>query len=382
MIRFVESIPIFLWQPRHQTFTMRTIVRALPSSQPLVVASLLLWVNNHALSFNPSYGCSYVRGHRRLGARCLRHPFIEGAACNNSPFHLQDCFRCGPQATNYLSRSNARNAGSTCYNKMSPFMRLSASSLSSPDEESSSPMPSASTPQSDPKSQLSLLYSAGRVMFGITGLVLLLMPDRTMTTLLAAKWGGAAGFGIAAGLCDILKGANDHDRLSSDTYKRLSLGLLGFHLVGLTAIPGEAAFLPEALPAMVLTAAMTCLRVFGCVLAFRGWKRGCDPKGSWTIQSGARELAKGLKETLLGLKVQSKKKALTYRNCFLLVCFGIFSSFMEGLFNIEVRQQVRFVPAEPNALPVRCLGSCTHVIVSFVSDSFAPGLRSACSGQR
>jgi hypothetical protein len=180
-------------------------------------------------------------------------------------------------------------------------------------------------------------------MFGMTGLVLLLMPDRTMTTLLAAKWGGAAGFGIAAGLCHILRGANYHDRLSSDTYKRLSLGLLGFHLVGLTAIPGEAAFLHEALPAMVLTAAMTGLRGFGCVLAFRGWKRGCetavDPSanGTWTFHDGARELAKGLKETLLGLKVQSKKKALTYRNCFLLVCFGIFSSFMEGLFNIEVR---------------------------------------------
>jgi hypothetical protein len=273
-------------------------------------------------------------------------------------------------------------------------MRLCASSLSSPDEDSSQepPMPrsASSPPPTDPKSQLRLLYSAGQVMFGMTGFVLLLMPDRTMTTLLAAKWGGAAGFGIAAGLCHILKGANDHDRLSSDTYKRLSLGLLGFHLVGLTAIPGEAAFLHEALPAILLTAAMTCLRVFGCVLAFRGWKRGCetavDPNanGTWTFHDGARELAKGLKETLVGLKVQSKKKALTYRNCFLLVCFGIFSSFMEGLFNIEVRgphsilYRCRFVLRSHNVSAL-----CPHAMcASFGSASFAPGSRSACSGRR
>jgi len=36
--------------------------------------------------------------------------------------------------------------------------------------------------------------------------------------------GGAAGFGIASGLSYILAGANEHDRLQSDTYKRLNVG--------------------------------------------------------------------------------------------------------------------------------------------------------------
>lgn len=182
----------------------------------------------------------------------------------------------------------------------------------------------------------------GQILFGFTGVLLLLMPDRTLTTLLAAKWGGAAGFGMASGLCYILKGANDHNRLSSDTYKRLNLGLLGFSAIGLFSIPGEAAFLPEAVPAILLTAVMTLLRAFGCVVAFRGWKRGVVfDDGRWALKGIVGEFTQGTKETLIGLRVQSKKKALTYRNCLLLVCLGIFSSFMEGLFNIEVRKRLR-----------------------------------------
>jgi hypothetical protein len=191
-------------------------------------------------------------------------------------------------------------------------------------------------------------YAVGQALFGGTGLVLLLMPDRTLTTLLAAKWGGAAGYLVASGLCRILRRANRQDRLSSDTYKRLNVGLMGFFLAGSFAIPGEAAFLPgPAAAAVALAGIVAAVRAYGFVAAYRGWKRGVmlsasdaisspDAGTAWTFTRAVRELAAGTKETMVGLKVQSNKKALTYRNCLLLVGLGIFSAFMEGLFNIEV----------------------------------------------
>jgi hypothetical protein len=218
----------------------------------------------------------------------------------------------------------------------------SSSSSTPPPLTSGDSQPAPASPQIEPsRERCSLYYRSGRFLFGLAGLALLLMPDRTLTTLLAAKWGGAAGFLVAAGLCHVLDDANCHgSRLGSNTYKRLGLGLMGFFVIGLFAVPGEAAFLTDAVPAIALSALMTLLRAFGCAVAYQGWKRGVllsEGSSSWTPGVVAGELAKGTKETLRGLRVQSRKKALTYRNCFLLVSLGIFSSVMEGLFNIEVR---------------------------------------------
>lgn len=195
------------------------------------------------------------------------------------------------------------------------------------------------TPSEDPsRVQLTKFYTSGQYLFTAMGMVLLFMPDRTMTTLLATKTGGAAGFLIAGGLSYILNGANKHDRLSSDTYKRLNVGLLGFFLFGLSAVPGEAAFLPTALPAILLSMVTSVMRVYGTIMAYLGWRQGVDLPSSPVLAPKAMllELWQGTKATAKGLKVQQAKKALTYRNCLLLVCFGIFSSLMEGIFNIRV----------------------------------------------
>ena len=212
---------------------------------------------------------------------------------------------------------------------------------------------------SRPKLQQVLLsqqYQKLQYAFASLGILLMLMPDRTLTTMLASKVGGAAGFGCAAGLSYILQGANDHDRLSSDTYQRLNVGLLAFCVLGLLAIPGESAFLPSAGSAMILSLWTTMLRGYGAFVAYAGWKRGVAGIKSDTDESEAvnkanactfkpmlNELWSGTKETFRGLKVKDKKKSLTYRNCVLLVAVGIFSSFMEGLFNIRVsNEKVRF----------------------------------------
>jgi hypothetical protein len=185
----------------------------------------------------------------------------------------------------------------------------------------------------DPR-DLPRAYQIGKYAFLIAAIVIFLIPDRTLTTLLAAHWGGAAGFALAAGICHILRHASLEDRLQSDTYKRLNLGLLGFCGIGLTAVPAEAGFLSSFLGTRFLAGILFLLRIFGCILAWNGWCRGI----TLSTHSVASELAQGIKSTIQGIKVQSSKKALTYRNCLLLVCCGIVSSFMEGLFFIRYQQ--------------------------------------------
>lgn len=185
-------------------------------------------------------------------------------------------------------------------------------------------------------------YSAGRYIFGAASALILAIPDRTMTTLLATKLGGSAGFALAAGLCHILQGATSHDRLTSDTYKRLNVGLLGFCGMGLVAVPAEAAFMNSAINALAVSFLLTGVKLYGTALALVGWKQGVLNDGAVITFAPKRmfqELVDGTRETAKGLKVQSSKKALTYRNCLLLVCVGIVSSFMEGLFNIRYQKE-------------------------------------------
>jgi hypothetical protein len=197
--------------------------------------------------------------------------------------------------------------------------------------ESSDPNPNLTT--ADPKG-LPRAYQIGKYAFLIASIVIFLIPDQTLTTLLAAHWGGAAGFALAAGICHILRHASLEDRLHSDTYKRLNLGLLGFCGLGFAALPAEAGFLNSYLGTRVLAGILFLLRVYGCIVAWNGWRRGITLSKS----TFASEFLMGIKSTIKGLKVQSAKKALTYRNCLLLISCGIVSCFMEGLFFIRYQQ--------------------------------------------
>lgn len=102
------------------------------------------------------------------------------------------------------------------------------------------------------------------------------MPDRTNTAQLASKVGGAAGYGLAAGTCYILAGATSHDRLGSDTYKHLNLGLFGSSLLSIVAIPGEAAFHPSFGVAVLLVSFMGFVKGYGASVSYNGWRRGVD----------------------------------------------------------------------------------------------------------
>jgi hypothetical protein len=210
--------------------------------------------------------------------------------------------------------------------------KLFSSSSPSPDAiNNDDPNPKHSAILLKEKRSLANAYQTASSVFGLIGALLLVMPDRTMNTMVAAKFGGAAGYGMASGLCHILKGATEHDRLSSDTYKRLNIGLLGFCLLQLPAIPGEAGFLPTFLPALSLSIFTTLVRIIGASLAFRGWKRGLGP-GKITLKVLCKDISRGTLETVKGLRVKAKQKSMTYRNFLLLVMLSLFSSLMEGIF--------------------------------------------------
>ena len=191
---------------------------------------------------------------------------------------------------------------------------------------------------------------------------LLLSPS-----VLSTKWGCAMGFVMAAKLSSILRQAHIEHRLSSDTYKRLNLGLFGFNMMGLMAIPGEVALMQTRfIPQIGIGLCLILLRVWGCVVTWNGWIQNIPNDTTTNVATTMTattttttttitptnifnrikaplvvsliELGRGMKDTLIGLRVRSTKKALTYRNCLLIVICGIVSHFMEGLFNLRYRQ--------------------------------------------
>lgn len=171
-------------------------------------------------------------------------------------------------------------------------------------------------------------------VYTIMAAILFAMPDRTMTQKLATKWGGAAGFGVAAAVARLLHVNHKREGVVLDpvTQKRLIIGLYGFSFLGLLAVPGEAAFLPTALGAMILTGVLNAAKLWGVLVSFAGLG---ILKAPW---KSMQELLQGTLNTMKGLRVtkEAKKRSLTYRNCLLLVLAGMGSSLMEGIFYIRV----------------------------------------------
>jgi hypothetical protein len=235
-----------------------------------------------------------------------------------------------------------------------------------------------SNENNDSTSSLSKAYQIAQYGYYTAGILLFLVPDRTATVaatttvttislLTATKWGAAAGFIMAGRLCYILYKANVQQRLSSDTYKRINIGLFGFNLIGLAAIPGEAGFVRSiggTTGTYLAVGLLTMLRLYGAVVTFNGWIQYIsDMNGSTGAATNAStgtnvvdaivprsrsrsrsriillELGQGIKDTIGGLQVRSAKKALTYRNCLLILCFGMLSRFMETLFSLRYQKE-------------------------------------------
>jgi hypothetical protein len=168
-------------------------------------------------------------------------------------------------------------------------------------------------------------YMIAKYLLAATSLLIFVTPDRSFRILLRQQWSGGAGYACAAALCDILQSAHAQGRQSSDTYKRLHLAVALFSLTSLTAIPGEAGFFRLNQQGPVLSL-LTAVRSIGALVALWGWKASIQK--THVIQ----ELRGGIVNTLKGLRVRDGKKALTYRNSFLIVLGAALSSFFQGRF--------------------------------------------------
>lgn len=210
----------------------------------------------------------------------------------------------------------------------------SSSSSSSSSFQSKKTLPDASL-TSSLKKPLAHAYNLASKLYMMVAAGILFLPDaRTAGTRLASKWGGACGYAASAAACQCLHKATLADRLTSDTYKRLNLGLLGF---GLTfwALPAEADFLKSGTRAKAVTSGILCAtKLVGLVLSLFGWQYGVDASmGPSFFKPGklASESVSGVRSTLAGLKVKDKKKATFYRNCLVFVLAGIVASLMQGI---------------------------------------------------
>lgn len=173
-------------------------------------------------------------------------------------------------------------------------------------------------------------YMLCKYLFATTSLLIFATPDRSMGTMLLQHWSGGAGYACAAALFDTLQTANAAGRQGSDTYKRLHLALAMFSIVNLAALPGEAGFFRASQQQQVMNLLST-IRTLGATVAVAGWI-------SSVKKPIVKELTSGFVETMKGLRVVNRKKALSYRNSLLIVlCAGI-SSFFQGRFLLSYQK--------------------------------------------
>ena len=185
--------------------------------------------------------------------------------------------------------------------------------------------------------RLSKQYTAGTILFGLVAFILAAMPDRTRGVQLAGKYGGAAGYGLAAGTCYILANDVKNNRLTTDSSKRLNVGLFFFCLISLFALPGEAAFLPMFGPAVLLMTVMTFIKGWGCNLSYQGWKIGVEESrglANMTSKQLLGQFARDIASSIKGI-FYTPRKGFVYLLLFFMVVLGGFSAVMEAQFYMQ-----------------------------------------------
>ena len=123
------------------------------------------------------------------------------------------------------------------------------------------------------------------------------------------KFSTAAGILVAAGFTRMLSDATLHNRLNSDTYKRLNLSLLVFHVVTLlTNAFGDATGLQRPARRIVL---ISICKIFGAGVAFTGWQQGLGANTKMF-----QELRDGIASTF-SRSLVTKGRGVLYRNSLL-----------------------------------------------------------------
>lgn len=144
---------------------------------------------------------------------------------------------------------------------------------------------------------------------------------RHQPNLLATYTAGALGYLLLAGCsCQILAHAVNTKRLyTSDTYKRLTLGVLVFGLIGLWSFPGEVGCNSTVGTGVMITLLLSLITKFVTAsVSFFGWEYsagGFDKR----VKNVLIEIAKGCQNVVKSFPISEERPASFYRTSFLLV---------------------------------------------------------------
>lgn len=181
-------------------------------------------------------------------------------------------------------------------------------------------------------------YRLTSILYIITSLAIFLTPNRmTSTTTIPytpTKVAGACGYAIAGAVSHILCNATGRNRLESDTYKRLNIGLFLFAALGMLVVPGEASFYPNFRGSILIFLLMGVSKACGGFCAFQGWTAGVVDGGLGS------ELWNGFKETWTGFKPETKETNI-YRILFVTVFYILLGNNAMNLYHSfqKVRQE-------------------------------------------
>jgi hypothetical protein len=182
----------------------------------------------------------------------------------------------------------------------------------------------AALPEVDDGKQGSIArgYTASKKLYLLLSVVLLgLTRDYR-------KFTSVSGFFIAAGLSHILSRATENNRLTSETYKRLNVGLMGYNILSLFTIPGEVGLFLGTAKAYVYMGFAFVVQSYGAHMSYEGWLRGL---GEAAVPG--KELRKGVLATLKTLW-PTKEGGTMYRNflmLFIAECFRMLYNVVVGL---------------------------------------------------
>ena len=165
---------------------------------------------------------------------------------------------------------------------------------------------------------------------------------------------GSLGYLIlSSGVCNILSNciSNNTDRLyTSNTYKRLNLGILFFGMSGLFTFPAEAVLLLSStsssninnnamMGGMSALLTMQLTKFITTFTSFVGWENSVGGFGTTRnerIKNIFKEIYKGLKQVRNDYEVTEERPATFYRTFWILITIGnILFNIPELVFNVQ-----------------------------------------------
>ncbi|KAI2512336.1 hypothetical protein MHU86_1998 [Fragilaria crotonensis] len=152
---------------------------------------------------------------------------------------------------------------------------------------------------------------------GLSKLYLILSACPFLLTGPCRKFASAAGLVVAAGFSRILSDATDHDRLGSNTYKRLNLGLVAFNLISLATLPGQVLLSRNLSRGTAYVSMYALCQTLGALIGYVGWRRGLGDDANLF-----KELKDGIQSTLRDVSV-TQGRGTIYRNALLTIMLGI-----------------------------------------------------------